>query len=63
LIIDTLLTESHLYKDIQNSSQPLLEKICLAISCIFAWDFWFRLFQRAGLQILAPQIGEEFFDN
>jgi hypothetical protein len=28
-----------------------------------ARDFWFSLLQRVGLQILAPEIGEEFFDD
>jgi hypothetical protein len=35
----------------------------LLLSCVFARNFLFRVFQRVGLQILAPQIGEEFFDD
>ena len=35
----------------------------LLLSCVFAGDFWFRLFHRVGLQILAPRIGEELFDD
>ena len=35
----------------------------LLLSCVFARNFLFSVFQRVGLQILAPQIGEEFFDD
>jgi hypothetical protein len=35
----------------------------LLLSCVFARKFWFKLLQRVGLQFLAPQIGEEFFDD
>lgn len=46
------------------SSQAILTWEPLALCPpLFTWDFWFRLFQRVGLQILAPRIGEEFFDN
>jgi len=35
----------------------------LLLSCVFARKFWFKLLQRVGLQFLAPQIGEGFFDD
>jgi hypothetical protein len=35
----------------------------LLLSCVFARMFWSKLLQRVGLQFLATQIGEEFFDD
>jgi len=35
----------------------------LLVDCVFAWDFWYSLLQKIGMQSLSPQQGEASFER